>query len=83
MCRPRDPKNRVLNRLMKECAVNKQGLLVTSAFDHNIMKHVEKIVVPQSYLHSILMLLHNKLMHPSPHQLCKTFEKFFFAPNAN
>ena len=75
-------KNRILNRLMKECQVSKQGILVASMFDHNTMRHIEKIVVPQTYIYSILTILHNKLMHPSPHQLVKTFEKYFFAPNS-
>ena len=76
-------KNRILNNLMKECTVNKQGLLVHTVFDDKVMRELEKIVVPQVYLHSVLTILHNKLMHPSSYQLLKVFGKYFFAPNVS
>ena len=74
-------KNRIVNTLLKECQVNNLGLLVVRTFDTTILKEVERIVVPQSFLHSVLTLLHLKLMHPSSHQLSRVFGKYFFAPN--
>ena len=75
-------KNRVINKLFQECVVDKQGLLIRKEFDARILKEVNKIVVPQTYLLSILTLLHVKLLHPTCHQLLSVFSKYFFAPNA-
>ena len=77
----RKVKNRVINKLLSECAVNKQGLLIKREYDPRTLREVEKIVVPQTYLHSVLTILHTKLMHPSSHQLGMVFNKYFFAPN--
>ena len=76
-------KNKINSRLLRDCCVNKQGLLVMRQFDPKILREMEKIVVPQPYLSSILTLLHNKMMHPTNHQMMAVFNKYFFAPNLN
>ena len=76
-------KNCVMNKLMADCTVNKQGLLIHSVFDNNIMRELEKGVVPQAYLYSILTILHNRLLHPTHHQLLKMSDKYFYPPNAS
>ena len=70
-----------VNKLLKECIVNKQGLLVVSSFDPKILRQIEKIVVPQQYLYSVLCILHTKLLHPTNHQLMSVFVKYFYASN--
>ena len=62
---PKKAKGRTINRLLRECCVNKQGLLVSRHFDPKILREIERIVVPQTYLHSLLCILHTKLLHPS------------------
>ena len=75
-------KSRIINKLLAECSISKCGLLVKKEYDHRTLREVEKIVVPQHYLHSILTILHVKLMHPTVHQLSLVFNKYFFAPNS-
>ena len=62
--------------------MDKQGLLVKREFDEKIMREISKNVVPQTYIDSILTLLHVKLMHPTVHQLLAVFSKYFFVPNS-
>ena len=78
---PKKSKNKIVSRLLRDCCVNKQGILVSRSFDSKILKEVKKIVIPQQFLHSVLTILHNKLMHPSNHQMAAIFNKYFFAPN--
>ena len=69
--------NKNINRLYRECTVNNQGLLVVNRFDAGTMRHVDRIVVPQSFLPSILALLHTRLLHPTNYQLHAIFQKYF------
>jgi hypothetical protein len=71
--------NRNINRLLRECTVNEDGLLVVNRFDTRTMRHMDRIVVPQSFLQSILALLHIRLLHPKTYQLQAIFEKYFFS----
>ena len=52
---------------------------MVSRFDTRTMRHVDRIVVPQSFLPSILALLHIRLLHPTNYQLHAIFEKYFFS----
>ena len=76
-------KRKVINKLLNECSVSKSGLLVKKEYDPKILREIEKIVVPQTYLHSIITILHTKLMHPTSHQLSMVFRKYFYAPNSS
>ena len=64
---------------MKECTVSDDGLLVVNRFDTRTMRHMDRIVVPQSFLPSILALLHIRLLHPKTYQLQSIFEKYFYS----
>ena len=44
------------------------------------MKEVDKVVVPPTYLDSVLVVLHIKLNHPTQYQLKQVFERHFFSP---
>ena len=70
--------NRIINRLFKECVVD-DGMLVVRAFDTNTMRQVDRVVVPQRFLMSILTLIHIRLNHPTTHQLNSVFERYFFS----
>jgi hypothetical protein len=71
--------NRNINRILRESTVSEEGLLVVNGFDARSLRHVERIVVPQKFLSSILALLHIRLMHPKTYQLVSIFEKYFFS----
>ena len=71
--------NRNINRLLRECTVSEDGLLVVNKFDTRTMRHMDRIVVPQKFLQSILALLHIRLLHPKTYQLQSIFEKYFFS----
>ena len=78
---PRKSKNRIINKLLRDCIVSKRGLLVHRSFNSRTLTENDRIVVPQTYLYSILCILHTKLLHPTSHQLAAIFEKYFYAPN--
>ena len=69
--------NRTINRFLRESTVSEDGLLVVNGFDTKTMRHIEKIVVPQGFLPSILALLHTRLMHPFTHQLVSVESRAF------
>ena len=47
------------------------------------MREVLKIVVPPSYLDSILTVLHIRLNHPKTSQLKQVFDRYFFSPRVD
>ena len=67
------------NRIFKESVVHK-GLLVVRSFDDRKMREIDKVVIPPSFLDSILTVLHLRLNHPKLCQLKKVFERYFFSP---
>ena len=67
------------NKIFKEAIVHK-GLLVVRSFDSRKMREIDKVVVPPSFLDSILTVLHLKLNHPKSSQLKQVFERYFFSP---
>ena len=71
--------NPLINRIFKESTIH-QGLLVVKAFDTRKFKEVLKVVVPPSYLESILTVLHLRLNHPKQTQLRVLFDRYFFSP---
>ena len=44
------------------------------------MREVDKVVVPPSFLDSILTVLHIRLNHPKQSQLRQVFDRYFFSP---
>ena len=71
--------NPIRNKIFKESIIN-QGLLVVREFDDKKMREVDKVVVPSTYLDSILIVIHIKLNHPSKYQLKQVYERYFFSP---
>ena len=68
-----------INRIYKECTIDK-GILVVRSFDERKMREIERVVIPPSFLDSILTVLHLKLNHPKLSQLRQVFERYFFSP---
>ena len=71
--------NPQINRIFKEAMIDK-GLLVVRSFDNCRMREIDKVVVPPSFLDSILTVLHLKLNHPTQFQLKQVFDRYFFSP---
>ena len=57
-----------------------RGLLIVRSFDDRKMREVDKVVIPPSYLDSILTVLHIRLNHPKLSQLRIVFERYFYSP---
>ena len=74
--------NPPINRIFKEAEIHKE-LLVVRTFDERKMRLVLRIVVPPSYLDSILTVLHLRLNHPKQSQLKQIFERYFFSPRTD
>ena len=71
--------NPIINEIYKEAEVH-QGLLVVKTIDSRKLREVLKVVVPPTYLDSILTVLHRKLNHPKQSQLKLVFDRYFFCP---
>ena len=71
--------NPFINKIYKESSVHR-GLLIVRSFDNRKMREIDKVVVPPSYLDSILTVLHMRLNHPKQSQLRSVFERYFFSP---
>ena len=72
----KDRNKAVVNRLLKTCEVVK-GLIVSKTFDSILMKEVNRVYVPSTFLPAILTLMHIRLVCPLPSQLQRIFEKYF------
>ena len=70
--------NPLRNKIYKEAVISK-GLLVVNSFDNRKMKQVEKIVIPPTFLDSIITVLHLKLNHPKLGQLKAVIHRYFFS----
>ena len=71
--------NPYINRIFKESIIYR-GLLIVRSFDGRKMREVDKVVIPPSFLDSILTVLHIRLNHPKLSQLQQVFNRYFFAP---
>ena len=71
--------NPTVNKIFKEAAIH-QGLLVVRAVDAKTLREVDRVVVPPTFLDSILTVTHVKLNHPSQFQLKQVFNRYFFSP---
>ena len=67
------------NKIFKEAILHK-GLLIVRTFDQRKMREVDKVVIPPSYLHSIVTVLHLRLNHPKRTQLKQIMDRYFFSP---
>ena len=71
--------NPLINKMFKESIVEK-GLLVVRSFDNRKMAEIDRVIIPPSYLDSILTVIHIKLNHPTKCQLKQVFNRYFFSP---
>ena len=71
--------NPYINKIYKDAVIHR-GLLVVKSFDHRKMREVHRVVIPPSFLDSILSVLHLKLNHPKQTQLKTVFERYFYSP---
>ena len=74
--------NPLINKIFKESEIHR-GLLVVRSFDSKRLREVLKVVVPSTYLDSILTVLHIRLNHPKKSQLKLVFERYFFSPRSD
>ena len=74
--------NPLISRIYKEAVIH-QGLLVVTDCDTRKFKEVLKVVVPPSYVDSILTILHIRLNHPKASQLKLLFNRYFFSPRTD
>ena len=74
--------NPIINKIHKESIIH-QGLLVVKQFDNRKMKETLRVVVPPTYLDSILTILHLRLNHPKRSQLKVVFQRYFFSPKTD
>ena len=71
--------NPAINRFFAAASV-KNGVLVVPQFDKKTMRNIDKLIVPQSYLPTLLTVIHIKCNHPSRYQMEQIFQRYFFAP---
>jgi len=71
--------NPIINKIHKESVIH-QGLLTVKTFDSKRMREALRIVVPPTYIDSILTILHVRLNHPKISQLKLIFDRYFFSP---
>ena len=69
-----------VKRYLQTAKVANDGLLVVPEYIPSVGR-VERIVVPEVYVHGLLECLHLKLNHPSKAQLKKVFVRAFYALN--
>ena len=61
-------------------SIVKDGILVVPNFDPRTMRTINRIVIPPSYLPTLLTMIHVKCNHPSKYQTEQMFQRYFFAP---
>jgi len=71
--------NPTINRFFSAAQV-KNGVLVVPTFDRRTMRSIDKVVIPPSYMPTLLTILHLKCNHPSRYQMEQVFQRYFFAP---
>ena len=77
----KESKIKDVKRYLRVARIGKDGLVVVHRVDP-LSIGPERIVVPRSCLHGLLVCLHLKLQHPSKAQLRKVFNRAFYALDA-
>ena len=65
-------------KIQNNANVAQDGLLVVSRTIPYSTTKEERIVIPSSYLSTLVNQIHNQNSHPSKHQLKQIFDKYFF-----
>ena len=71
--------NPTINRFFAAAQI-KNGVLVVPTLDNKMMRTVDRVVVPASYIPTLLTIIHLKCNHPSRYQMEQIFQRYFFAP---
>jgi len=71
--------NPTINRFFAAAQV-KNGILIVPHFDPKLMRNIDKVVVPATYIPTLLTVIHLKCNHPSKYQMEQIFHRYFFAP---
>jgi hypothetical protein len=71
--------NPAINRFFAAAQV-KNGVLVVPTLDNKMMRTIDRVVVPSSYIPTLLTIIHLKCNHPSRYQMEQIFQRYFFAP---
>ena len=79
---PRKSSSRSINAIFKHATMI-EGLLMVSQTDQNSFEDLSKIVIPRSFIPSVLAMIHLKGNHPSKYQSAKVFNRYFFSPGFN
>ena len=76
-------KTNVETRILEKASISKDGLLVVKHTIQLSTTKLEKIVVPTSYLDSLISQIHLKHQHPAKSQFTQLFNKYFFAQGSS
>jgi hypothetical protein len=68
--------NPTINRFFAAAQI-KNGVLVVPTLDKKMMRTVDRVVVPASYIPTLLTIIHLKCNHPSRYQMEQIFLSFF------
>ena len=66
-----------VNRFFKHAEL-KDGLLVVKSYDPKLLRETDKIVIPPSFLPTVLNTVHHKANHPTKHQMLQIVNRYFF-----
>jgi hypothetical protein len=53
----------------------KNGVLVVPTLDNKMMRTIDRVVVPSSYIPTLLTIIHLKCNHPSRYQMEQIFQR--------
>lgn len=67
-----------LRRYLLKCSINRQGLIIVRKPDP-FQKQRDLIVVPAGIVHGLVTALHIYFQHPTPCQMRKIFDRYFYA----
>ena len=73
-----------VRKYLRDCTLNRQGLLVAKNDDKNqpfLRRKNDRIVIPKEFSYSYATILHRQLNHPLPSQMLKQFNRHFFMLN--
>ena len=66
-----------INHFFKHAKL-KYGLLVVQSYNPKLLRETDKIVIPPSFLPTVLAALHHRANHPSKHQMLQVINRYFF-----
>jgi len=70
--------NTPVNRFYKNAELQ-DGLLIVRAYDGKLLRTINRIVIPPTFLSTVLTTIHNRANHPTKHQMQQLINRYFFA----